>query len=188
MLAHFVNWKWECKYVRPTFPDKIFMQSPQNEWFVNLSGVLVIIKFTHNPLSVELTYFGEKFVTLSWNNINHFAILKYLYLNTFFVFPALSCGLKALGICTKGLWIKADFLCEVTLWKGHSTHKISLVNLYSELKAITMPPLERSNKGQKMVTHRTSGNSIFMHTEWTENLSYQRQVVQCHLFLIFTHF
>ena len=30
----------------------------------------------------------------------------------FIVFPAILCWLKALGICTEGLWIRADFLYE----------------------------------------------------------------------------
>ena len=38
------------------------------------------------PLLIQLTYFGEKFVTASWNTINNFGILKYLYLDTLLSF------------------------------------------------------------------------------------------------------
>ena len=72
------------------------------------------------------------------------------------MFPAVSrrlTGFGILGICAEGLWIRADFLYGVRLWEGHSTLKISLFNLYLELKARVVLPLKRNNKGQKTITH-----------------------------------
>ena len=54
-------------------------------------------------------------------------IIKYLI-----VLPAVLCSLKALGSCTKGLWIRADILKKVKLQEGHPTRKI---NWCSQLKA-----------------------------------------------------
>ena len=60
----------------------------------------------------------------------------------------------------------ADFLYGVRLRKGHSTRLISLFNLYSELKARAILPLEGNYKGQKTITHKnTSDNPILMHIQ-----------------------
>ena len=60
--------------------------------------------------------FGEKFVTTSSNNINHFFFIKVFIPKYFIVFPSVSCWLvKALGICAEGLWIRTDFLYEFML-------------------------------------------------------------------------
>ena len=63
-------------------------------------------------LLMPLLFFGEKFITESWNKINHFAILKHFYPNPL-VFPAKTCLLQALGICAEDLWIRADFFYEI---------------------------------------------------------------------------
>ena len=78
-----------------------------------------MLSYTQGTIQpIQLTDIWEKFVTASWNNINDFAILKYLNLNTllsFQLYRAVSCWLKALGIWTEGLWIRADFLYEYRL-------------------------------------------------------------------------
>ena len=96
-LADLINWK--CQYIcMPYFSwHKVFFRGPQIKLFLNLNSILVIIKLAEGleillswpwriPLSMQLTYFWEKFVTASWNNINHFSILKYLYLSTLLSF------------------------------------------------------------------------------------------------------
>ena len=106
-------------------------------------------------------FFGGKFVTASSNKVNHFAILKHSYLNILISFSKISCLLKVLGICAEDFWTRADFHYEVRWFKGHSTSKISLVNLYSEVKSRGLSPLEMNNKRRKR-----NINSIFMHIQY----------------------
>ena len=42
----------------------------------------LVIKTLEDTTTNATHIFWEKFVTISWNKINHFAILKHLYLNT----------------------------------------------------------------------------------------------------------
>ena len=58
---------------------------PVNHKSCRRSWKLVIM--TEGDYSTYATHiFGEKFVTTSWNNINHFSILKFLYQNTLLSF------------------------------------------------------------------------------------------------------
>ena len=66
--------------------------------------------------------------------VTKLTLLKHLYLNNSFVFLAIPCWLKALGICPQGFWIRADFPHKVSWCERHPNCKISLVNLHSELK------------------------------------------------------
>ena len=61
------------------------------------------------------------------------------------------CRLKALGICAKGFWVTAD-IHEVRWNEGYPICKISVVNMYSELKACILTPLEGNNKAHKTNT------------------------------------
>ena len=129
-LGHFINWKCQYIYIYVCIPyiswKKVLIWSPQNYWYLNFNCALLIMKIGQaleillswpwgTPLPMQLTCFGGPFVTASWNNINLFYYIKVFIPTYFIVFPAVSCWLKALGICAEGLWIRADFLYEVRL-------------------------------------------------------------------------
>ena len=76
----------------------------------------------------------------------------------FFFFSVIPIRLKALGICTEGFRVRADFLNAVRWWEGYPICKISLVNLYSELKTLVLIPLKVNNKGRKTNTYKNPTN------------------------------
>ena len=109
-------------------------------WTSTVITVLVIIKLSEGlqivlswPWGITLQIFLGKVChkKTSWNNIS---FAKAFIPKNVTASPAVSCWLKALRI-------RADFLCVVRLWEGHPTCKISLDNLYSELKACMLPYL-----------------------------------------------
>ena len=87
------------------------------------------------PLPMQLTCFGKSLVTAPWNNINNFCYIKVFIPTYYIVFLAVSSWLKALENCSEDLWIRANFFYEFRLYEEHPSHKISLADLYSELKA-----------------------------------------------------
>ena len=126
--------------------NKVLLWRRKNYWYLNFSCALSIMKIGQaleillswpwvTPIPMKLTCFGKPFVTTSWNNIDLFCYIKVFIPTHLIVFPAVSCWLKALGICAEGLWIRADFLYEVRLSEEYPSRKISLVNLHTELKA-----------------------------------------------------
>ena len=81
-----------CMNVRMFYVSwhKVLIWSLKNQWLLNFSCVLLIIKLAESleillswpweiPLSMDLTCFGGKFVTTSWNKINHFPILTLFF-------------------------------------------------------------------------------------------------------------
>ena len=125
-LVHFINLKCQAYLCTQYFSrHKMFIWILKNYWFLNFNFVLLIMKIgqaleillswlCRTPLPMQLTCFGKSFVKAPWNNINHFCYIK-VFIPTYFVFPAASCWLKALGICAEGLWIRADFLYAIRL-------------------------------------------------------------------------
>ena len=102
---------------------KIITWGLRNQWFLNVKYVLSIIKVAEGikillpwsreiSLHMQLTFLGKKFAAASWKKINHFAIEAFLSKFSI-VFPAISCWLKALGICAENVWIRSYFLYDV---------------------------------------------------------------------------
>ena len=95
-------------YAHHTFLEtKCFFETPKIYWYLNFNSVLLMMKIWQaleilllwpweTPLPMQLTCFGEPFVTSS----------KVFIPTYFIVFPAASCWLKALGICAEGLRIR----------------------------------------------------------------------------------
>ena len=128
------------------FWHNVLIWSLENCWF---NFVLLIIRHAEDlaillsllwrvPLPMQLTCFWETFVTASWNKINYVGTIKHLAKHII-AFAAVSCWLKALGICAEGLWIRAEFLYNIRWQEEHPTHKLSLVHLHSELQARVLP-------------------------------------------------
>ena len=65
------------------------------------------------------------------------------------VFAVILCWLKSIGVYDKDFWIKTDFLFEVRWYGGNPTQKISLVNMYLELKFGILSPLQGNKKRRK---------------------------------------
>ena len=82
MYVYTPYFSWQRIYLEP---QKLVIFEPQlcpinHQTYRGSSNVVVM---TLGDTSTHATHmFWEKFVTASWNNINHLAILKYLYLNT----------------------------------------------------------------------------------------------------------
>ena len=109
-------------------------------WSSTVITVLAIIKLSEGlqivlswPWGITLQIFLGKVChkKTSWNNIS---FAKAFIPKNVTASPAASCWLKALRI-------RAGFFYVVKLWEGHPTCKISLANLYSELKACMLPYL-----------------------------------------------
>ena len=86
-------------------------------------------------------------------------------------FLAVPCWLKALGICAEGFWIRADLLYEVWWLEGRLVGTISLVNVYTDLKACILANSRGIIKDVKR-THRHTHTDKeyfknFMHTAMT---------------------
>ena len=88
---------------------KVLICCLKNQWLSSFHCVLLhhktcwgswnlVITSLGIPLPIQLTFLDERFLTASWNKINHFAILKHLHLHTLLLSQLYHDDLKALGI------------------------------------------------------------------------------------------
>ena len=118
-------------------PRKLLIQlCPINHKTCRRSCYLVII--TPEGTSTHATHLFLGKVCHSILKQDYVGTLKHLAKHII-AFAAVSCWLKALGICAEGLWIRAEFLYNIRWQEEHPTHKLSLVHLHSELQARVLP-------------------------------------------------